>query len=108
MAGAGAVSWAVFPGERGNLPLCSSLETPLVVSSSGTPKIRRRWSCWSKSRGNPGDVARAGARLGELRVFTWSRKCSRDSSELLPVLKGAAESWRGTGDKGDRTQGMAS
>ncbi|GAB0193227.1 mitochondrial enolase superfamily member 1 [Grus japonensis] len=50
---------------EGILPLYSALvrlpcSTP---SSSGVPRTRRTWSCWSKSRGGHGDDQRAGVPL---------------------------------------------
>ncbi|GAB0202500.1 hypothetical protein GRJ2_002715600 [Grus japonensis] len=47
------------------LPLCSALVRPpcSAASSSGVPRMRRTWSCWSESRGGHRDDARAGAPL---------------------------------------------
>ncbi|KAF4788184.1 hypothetical protein TURU_163702 [Turdus rufiventris] len=49
----------------------------------------------------------SGDGMGELRVFTWRRESSRESSSPFQSLKGLQESWKGTGDKGwsDRTKG---
>ncbi|GAB0175459.1 cAMP-dependent protein kinase inhibitor alpha [Grus japonensis] len=50
---------------EGILPLCSPLLRPpcSAASSSGIPRTRRTWSCWSESRGGHRDDPRAGAPL---------------------------------------------
>ncbi|GAB0191304.1 mitochondrial enolase superfamily member 1 [Grus japonensis] len=50
---------------EGILPLYSTLLRPpcSAASSSGVPRTRRTWSCWSESRGGHQDAQRAGAPL---------------------------------------------
>ena len=48
----------------------------------------------------PWRFSRAGARLGELGVLTWTGGSSRESSEPLPEPKGELEKDKGQGMEG--------
>ncbi|GAB0182540.1 hypothetical protein GRJ2_000719300 [Grus japonensis] len=75
----GCIKRNVTSRSREGILLLHSCETPSGLCSSGAPNIRRRWSCWSKSRGGHEDDQRLEHlsyedRLRELGLFSLEKK----------------------------------
>lgn len=72
-----------------------------AVPRSEGPSVRRRWTCWSRPRGNQKDVQRLGVSLlwrqrGSWGCPVWRRLCS----DFIASSKGLQQRWKWTLDKG--------
>ncbi|GAB0193293.1 mitochondrial enolase superfamily member 1 [Grus japonensis] len=100
---------------EGILPLYSSLVRPpcSAASSSGVPRTRRTWSCWSKSRGGHGGLEHlcyGDLRLRELGLFSLEKRRLRgDLRAPSSPCRGSRKAGEGlvTRAGSDRPRGMA-